>query len=145
MYHYTECGLNNIWLANGFKEHDTAHGRGVAIENAEGLHYAIAMWLINTKPQLSGGEFRFLRKEMNMSQAALAHLLGKDAQTIARWEKRGRAPKMAGHFLRGLYREDAEGNAKIREIIERLNKLDQTAAKRPVFEETDQGWMQIAA
>ena len=145
MYHYTECGLNKVWLVNGYHEHDSPYGKGIAIEDADGLHRAIAMWLINTRPQLSGGEFRFLRKELDMSQAALARMFGNDAQTVARWEKRGRAPKMADRFLRAIYREHAEGNAKIREIVDRLNDLDQQAAGRQEFEETDQGWRAKAA
>jgi hypothetical protein len=24
MYHYRECGLRNVWLANGYDEHDAA-------------------------------------------------------------------------------------------------------------------------
>ena len=31
MYHYRECGLRNVWLANGFDEHDTPYGPGIAI------------------------------------------------------------------------------------------------------------------
>jgi len=37
MYHYTECGLDNVWLANGYRQ----RGDAVSIENSEGLHEAI--------------------------------------------------------------------------------------------------------
>ena len=30
MYHYRECGLRNVWLANGFEQHETPYGPGVA-------------------------------------------------------------------------------------------------------------------
>jgi putative transcriptional regulator len=30
-YHYTECGLDNVYLENGFTVHKTAYGRGVSI------------------------------------------------------------------------------------------------------------------
>ncbi len=145
MYHYTECGLNNIWLANGFKFHETPYGKGVAIEAADDLHRVIALGLISHKPRLSGGEFRFLRKELDLSQAALARVLGNDVQSVARWEKSGRVPKMAERFLRALYREHAEGNARIREIVDRLNEMDQKAHKKIILEETEQGWQARAA
>ena len=145
MYHYTECGLNNVWLVNGFKDHETPYGKGVAIEDADGLHQVIALGLVNHKPWLSGGEFRFLRKELDLSQAALARVLGNDVQSVARWEKSGRVPKMAERFLRALYREHVEGNARIREIVDRLNEMDQKVQKKMILEETERGWQARAA
>ena len=145
MYHYTECGLNNVWLVNGFKDHETPYGKGVAIQDADGLHRVIALGLVHHKPRLSGGEFRFLRKELDLSQAGLARVLGNDEQSVARWEKSGRVPKMAERFLRALYREHAEGNAKIREIVDRLNEMDQKSQHKMILEETEQGWKAKAA
>ncbi len=145
MYHYTECGLNNVWLVNGYREEETPYGPAVAIERADELHRAIALSLVKHKPRLSGGEFRFIRKELDLSQAALAHILGNDAQSVARWEKSGRVPKMAERFLRALYREHAEGNAHIRELVERLNELDRERPAKLYFEETEAGWRAKAA
>lgn len=145
MYHYTECGLNNVWLMNGYREYDTPFGKAVAIENAEGLHRTISLQLVNHKPRLSGGEFRFIRKELGLSQKALAGVLGNDAQSIARWEKSGRVPRMAERFLRALYRERDQGNAQIGELIQRINQLDRTAQKKMLFEDTGQGWESKAA
>ncbi|MGH7091347.1 MAG: helix-turn-helix domain-containing protein, partial [Stellaceae bacterium] len=123
----------------------TAYGPGVAIENVEGLHNAIALLLVNHKPRLSGAEFRFLRKELDMSQARLAHVLGNDAQSVALWEKRGRVPKWADRFLRALYREHAQGNANIIELVNRLNDMDQAEFRKMRFEETGKGWQPKAA
>ncbi|MEE9217088.1 MAG: hypothetical protein V3U32_06585 [Anaerolineales bacterium] len=145
MYHYTECGLNNVWLVNGFKDHETRYGKGVAIVDADGLYRVIALGLVNHKPRLSGGEFRFLRNELDLSQAALARVLGNDMQSVARWEKCGRVPKMAERFLRALYREHVEGNARIREIVDRLNEMDQRAQEKMILEETKRGWQARAA
>ena len=72
-------------------------------------------------------------------------MLGNDEQSVARWEKSGRVPKMGERFLRALYRERAEGNAKIREIVDRLNEMDQKADKKMILEETGQGWQAKAA
>jgi hypothetical protein len=37
MLHYTHCGLDNVWLRNGYHIHD----EGVSIERIEELHAAI--------------------------------------------------------------------------------------------------------
>lgn len=133
MYHYTESGLNNVWLVNGYKTHRTPYGKGVSIEDVAGLHRAIAQRLINHKPQFSGAEFRFLRKELDMSQLVLAAIVGKDAQSIARWEKKGRVPKMADRMLRFIYQGYTTDNQKIKAIVERLNELDQQTHERMNF------------
>ncbi|TWP39194.1 transcriptional regulator, partial [Xylella fastidiosa subsp. fastidiosa] len=38
MYHYTESGLGNVWLRNGFTVHKTPYGDGIAIDNLPSLH-----------------------------------------------------------------------------------------------------------
>lgn len=147
MYHYKECGLRNVWLQNGYKERKTPYGKAVAIQDVEGLHRVLAMKIIRERPRLSGTEFRFLRKELDMSQAKLAGFFGYDAQTIALWEKgKVRLPKLADRAIRAIYREIAEGNAHFRDLIERLNDQDRKDYERKlVFMETEKGWMPKAA
>ncbi|MDE1915001.1 MAG: hypothetical protein KGJ57_05050 [Sphingomonadales bacterium] len=78
---------------------------------------------------------------MGLSQAKLATMLGNDAQSIALWEKRGTQPKMADRFIRAIYREQQEGNAHIREMIERLVDSDlEEADARLTLEQNDGGW-----
>lgn len=148
MYHYRESGLRNVWLRNGYLEHQTSYGNGISIHDVRGLHQAIGRALIAKNGPLTGAEFRFLRGEMELSQAKLANLLGNDAQSIAIWEKRGRAPKWADRFIRALYREHSEGNAKILEIVERLadTNIDEGEPEKLTFEEAaGGGWMALAA
>ena len=124
MYHYRECGLRNVWLANGYDKHETPYGEGVSIHDVEGLHRAIARNLVRKPGKLTGTELRFLRQEMRLSQSKLAEMVGNEAQTIALWEKRGGQPKLADRFIRAIYRERDEGNAHIQEIIDRLIDAD---------------------
>ena len=145
MYQYTDCGLDNVWLINGYKAWGTPYGEATAVESADQLHRAIALFLVNRKPRLSGGEFRFIRRELYLSQAELAQILGNDAQSVARWEKSGRIPRMAERFLRALYREHAEGNAGIRELVARLSDERREGKERLVFEDTEIGWQARAA
>lgn len=145
MYHYTTCGLRNVWLANGYDERKTPYGKGVAIGDLEGLHRAIGRWLVANKPRLSGAEFRFLRKELGLSQSALAQMLGNDEQSVSLWERRGNAPVWADRFLRALYREAIEGSAQIRAMVDRLVELEQDEHERLTFQRARSGWKAKAA
>jgi len=147
MLHYKGCGLRNIWLRNGYTERSTPFGKAVAIQDVEGLHRVIALHLIKTKPRLSGAEFRFLRKELDFSQVRLGQMFGYSSQAIAIWEKRGNVPRLADRTLRAFYREIAEGNAGIRELVERLNDIDRKNNEKVkvVLQETDKGWQAKAA
>lgn len=146
MFHYTSSGLRNIWLANGYHARKTAYGSALSIDNVEGLHRAIAMRLVNSKPRLTGAEFRFLRKDLDLSQAKLASLFGNDAQTVALWEKTGRVPKWADRMIRLVYQEYTEGNAKIVALVGRLSNLDKAEyGKKWLFEDTRRGWQPKAA
>lgn len=141
MYHYRECGLRNVWLTSGYDQQDTPYGPGIAIHDLEGLHHAIAHGLVNKGAKLTGTELRFLRQEMGLSQTKLATMLGNEAQTVALWEKRGGQPKIADRFIRAIYRELNEGNAHIRDMIERLvdSDLDDSDA-RIVLAQFSSGW-----
>ena len=69
MYHYTMCGLDNVWLENGYTEKKTAYGNAVSIDAVEDLHRVIALSLCDKPHRLTGKEFRFLRPTMNTSQS----------------------------------------------------------------------------
>lgn len=138
-YHYTESGLTNVWLANGFTLRKTKYGQGVSIHNVDGLHRALARMLAQ-KPRLSGAEVRFLRKEMGMSQRGLGELLGVTDQAVALWERKGRLPRTADRLLRLIYIEHDKGNAPIAGFIRRLNELDQQDHERIIAEEAKSGW-----
>lgn len=47
------------------------------------------MKLVKERAQLTGAEFRFLRKELGLSQAKLAHWWGYEAQSVARLGEAG--------------------------------------------------------
>jgi len=143
MIEYKGCGLLNIFLSNGYQEIETPYGKSVSIDDLEGLHRAIGTEIVTREPTLSGLEFRFLRKELELSQDRLGNLLGRDAQTIALWEKeKSDLPKMADMLLRAIYSESYGGNVQIKDMIERLNELDRIERdeRRFEFSETDEGW-----
>ena len=143
-YHYAECGLDDVYLLNGFEYHATAYGLGVSIHDVDGLHRTIALDLVRGKRLLSGREIRFLRKEMDLSQEGLAMLLGNSAQTVARWEKgQTEVPGSADRLIRLLYLEQVAGEPQVRELLEVLSHLDVLAHEQRLFEERD-GWRPAA-
>lgn len=90
MYQYFGCGLEGIFLKNGYSTVETPYGEAIRIEDVEGLHRAIALDIIRQPFPMSGHQFRFLRKEQELTQAECAAILRVDVQTVANWEKRGR-------------------------------------------------------
>ena len=147
MINYKGAGLKNIWLANGYEVKDTKYGTATAVEDVEGLHRAIGQSILNSKPKLSGEEFRFFRKELNMSQQAAGNMLGYEAQTVAIWEKEDKVPKSADLLIRGLYTEKViHENVALGELIDCVNQMDVTIEEdKRVFTDTESGWVPIAA
>ena len=124
-YHYTECGLDEIYLVNGYEVHETHYGRGVSVKDADGLHKAIGCWLANSKKALDGKEIRFLRKEMDLTQSELGDILSVNAQTLARWEKAQiEMPGPAEMLLRVVYLQHVGGKINVRKLAEHLRQVE---------------------
>ena len=146
-YHYTECGLDNVYLSNGFKFNETVRGRAVSIHDMDGLHKAIGLYLVTSKKDLSKKEVRFLRDEMLMSQSTLGQLLGVSEQAVRRWETGKTAiPKPSEFLLRLLYREHVNNqNGKISSLLKEIADLeDKRNDKHLLFVDTKQGWQSAA-
>ena len=88
MYHYTESGLNNVWLQNGFNIVQTPYGKGVSVDNVAGLHGAIAQRLLKTKPHWTGATVSSARNLICRRQhwpASLARMFSqlRDTRSVA--------------------------------------------------------------
>lgn len=127
MYHYASCGLPNVYLKDGYKIKKTPHGDAVSIVNVEGLHQAMARVIVASKSPLTCDEFRFLRKEMELTQQDLADIFGVSEPTIRNWEA-GRGEngisKLADSCLRHLYREYMHGDNVIARSIKDIATLE---------------------
>lgn len=86
-YQYVASGLDNIYLLNGVSHDDTPYGKMVTIKNLNGLHRAIGLHIIEQQEQMTGPEFRFLRKQIGLTQAELANMMRVTDQTVANYEK----------------------------------------------------------
>ena len=146
MYHYDMCGLDNVYLVNGFKTIKTSEGKAVSIHKLDDLHHVIADKLVKMPRRLTGKEFRFLRIELDMSQKTIGELMGKKDQSIAKWEKGELTlPKLADVIIRQLYTESVGSNSRLRSIFDGLNELDRSIQKMKMhFEEGKNGWQDAA-
>ncbi len=86
-YHYTESGLNNIWLI-GVLQHKCKKCGEVFVEipRINDLHLLIGKHLVCKKELLRGPEIRFLRKEIDMKSKDMASALSMEPETYSRWE-----------------------------------------------------------
>ena len=144
-FHYTGCGLDDIYLVSGYEISETPYGPGVTIKNLDGLHEAIGRYLVERKKLLSGAEIRFLRSQMSLTQSQLARLMGYSAQQVARWEKeQSEMPGAAERLLRVLFKEHIDGPTPVHEILEVLDQMDARETYRLLFEATIDGWRSAA-
>lgn len=86
-YHYTECGLINVFIEGLKPVTDVDGDESIEVPAINGLHFAIAEAIVKHEKGISGGELRFLRSEMGYTQAELASIVHVDKQTIGRWER----------------------------------------------------------
>ena len=145
-YHYTESGLDNVYLIDGYTVHKTPYGKGVSIQNTEGLHRAIGKWLITQPRPLNGAELRFIRTEMELTQRALAGIIGAEEQTLRLWEKKRDKfmPATAERLLRALYSEALGNNVQIKRMLEKLADLDRVEGGKACFTKKN-GWKPLKA
>lgn len=144
-YHYTACGLDDVYLMSGYEIEETPYGKGVSIKNADDLHKAIGMFLVRNKKNLSGKELRFLRHQMDRTQSELARLLGTSAQMVARYEKEDcEMPGPADRILRLLYSEHMEREIQVRDLLTILDQMDDRQATKMVFERNNGDWKKAA-
>jgi DNA-binding transcriptional regulator YiaG len=151
LYRYKGCGLDNVYLQNGYAINTLRSGEEVvSIEDIEGLHCAIASAIVDSASALDARTFKYLRKELDMSQRQVAQMFDVDEQTVSLWERaRNPVPQHADLMLRTLVKEKMSGNAELRNLIQRFNSIDRDirAAEAKIEMHKDQGgsWIQQAA
>lgn len=124
MYHFTDGGLRNVYLVNGYVTRNTPYGKAVSIEDVDGLTRAICKILVRKKSGLTGAEFRYLRLALLMSQKGFGHYVGRTEQAVASWEKSGKIPKYADTILRVIYAAHVDGNERVKNVVQAMNEAD---------------------
>lgn len=140
MYHYTESGLDNVWLENGYTVKQTSYGKGVAITDADQLHEMLALQLTEKAGRLTGKEFRFLRTMMCLSQESLAKMVGVTDQALSLWERHGKVPKTGDAVVRMLICEKLKGDGKMSQMLDRINTVDRLMNQQIVAKARQHKW-----
>ena len=139
---YRSCGLDGIYLLNGYSVENHDGERHVSVTKMEELHQAIGLHLVTRRKGLAPKEIRFLRDTMGLTQAELAARLGNDQQSVARWEKGNcEAPGASEKLLRLVFLVhfmDDDDLRSLRGLVEGpigdLDALDQTESPEARFE-----------
>jgi len=98
MYHYTECGLDNVYIEGAvFRDHGNEDS--MTIPAIGRLHKVIAEGIVTQPMKMTGRELRFVRSEMGLTQARLAGFLKVTSLTVSRWERNESPIKDAAEML----------------------------------------------
>jgi len=140
-WHYTECGLDNVYLAGIEVETDPTTGEEEPIiPELEDLHDCIFISLVSKPGPLTGREVRYLRRHLLWTQAGASERFGfNSAQYLCELErKRERFSDIATDFLcrfeclnafirqaRGLRKREAKG------ILHALENTLEKIRKKP--------------
>lgn len=124
-YEYKECGLKGIYLINGYDVIEHEGEKYVAVADTEGLNRRIGEFLVARRKELSADEVRFLRKTMDLTQSELGRWMGKDSQTVARWEKGQTAiPAIADRLLRAIFQLKTMAPEERGDFLDLLRNID---------------------
>mgnify|MGYP006282299137 CR=1 FL=1 len=134
-WHYTACGLDNVWLANGYVVKNTRHGQAVSVSDVDGLHQLLAQTLIEKPGRLSGKEFRFLRTLLGLSQEALGSVFDFSENAVSLWERKDTVPSACDQWLRMLVLAKLEGNTKLSDALARTQTVHQLIYQKYVVKE----------
>ncbi len=119
-YRYDECGLDNVILKDLTVLTDDDGEDVITIPNVGLLHHVLMMEIAAKESGMQPNELRFVRTEFGLTQAELAALVGRDVQTIGRWE-RGENPidKAAEIVVRAKVLETTGHMLKMEELARR--------------------------
>ena len=137
-HHFTESGLENVWLTNvTFSVCEKCGERVLRLPGAVALMNCIGEAVIITPGPLSGKEIRFLRKSLSLKGREFANLIGVTRTTISRWENGETSPDTSNErLIRLTYATKVGlGETVITMLLNRFQNED--AAKQPAKQAID--------
>lgn len=145
---YRGCGLDGIYLCNGYEIEDIDGEKYTHIIDSEELHKVIALNIAAHRKTLTPAELKFIRVAMDKTQSELGKALGVSSQTVARWEKgQSELPGPADRMLRVLMMvtmlPDDELAQLVRDLSEVLDEIDESVVV-PLQFRHDEQWREAA-
>lgn len=143
-YHYTESGLDNVYLV-GVPRFICKNGHEtVRIPRMAELHAVITELLLKNPSPLNGKEIRFLRKQMGMRAKDLAEQLAVTPIQVSRWENgKSRIPISKDRYFRLTFLrrlEERRGEILIPDYLDILDRLSKPPAKRAEIRVARKKW-----
>jgi DNA-binding transcriptional regulator YiaG len=128
---YRACGLEGIYLCNGYETEELDGEIYTTVQDREQLHRVIALNLVEHRKTLAPKELKFIRVAMDQTQADLARFLGVSSQSVARWEKGeselpGPADRMIRVMVMMLMMPPEELAALVRDLEKTLDEMDES-------------------
>ncbi|PSW20188.1 transcriptional regulator [Photobacterium sanctipauli] len=142
MFHYDTCGLDYIYLKNGYEVEVEDGEEFVSFHDFDGIQEAIGLSIVNQKRWMTKEQLKFIRGEFNLSQTKFGSMLFVDRQTIARWEKGEVAiPPMMDINIRLLYLESIDKESNISMMVEYLADAEASdIMEKVILEEVGDHW-----
>jgi len=104
VYHYTESGLDNVYLGNICMHRCKCGESFPSIHNIIELNTVIGREIVKKPTSLDGREIVFLRKNVGLNAKTFADYLGIDKSTLSRWENNQQIiAKSNDRFIRLIY------------------------------------------
>jgi DNA-binding transcriptional regulator YiaG len=140
-YRYTASGLDNVILKGLRVLTDDAGDVVISIPNINGLHQLLTREVATKSTGLHPKEIRFLRTQLGMTQAELAQVVGRDTQTVGRWERGETAPDQSEEMvIRALALEFVGGRQAVPEMIALARMTTKSASDQPfIIDASDPG------
>jgi len=146
LFPYEGCGLDWVFLANGYTIHETPYGQGIAIQDADSLHKVVLREIITSPHPIRGQELRFIRSMLDLSQEGMGKIIGVQRLQVTRMEANRKKPitPSADRAVRMFFALQQHDRALADRILELLNEFDDQEHKRTTFTPSDHGWMRAA-
>lgn len=129
MITYPHFAFTQLRLVNGYHELETEDGLAREYEREDELEHCIRRLVLRRPTPLRGFDLRFLRRGLEITQAAFGQMVDRDAQTVARWEKSSESvPKYVDLMIRIRFAEHFDPTLSINEV---LSFVDGTAPPLP--------------
>jgi len=147
LHHMKGIGLSNDYLRNGFTIENSDGDETISYENLTGLYLEIGRAIASTPFTLRAEEFRFMRKQLRMSQADIAALFDKSDQAVAKWEKGLLpVPKAESTLLKVFWLHQKVRATEFKSIVSSFNTSVGAQVKAAMYAFTfNDGMWQLAA
>ncbi len=85
--HFTDCGLDNVYLLDGYEIIETGYGPAPVIKDPAELHHAITAHILGLR-ELDGKTAAFLRAWLGMSVDQIAQITDLQTAQVRAWQRR---------------------------------------------------------